>query len=700
MGKGGHQDRRPITRREFLRLSAAITAGAGLAACGGEPPPPVTSATAPAGGAGAPTAASGAAAPSAASAAGATTAPAAGATAAPAAVPTKFNEAPMLAELVKGGKLPPVDQRLPKSPVVLDGVDGPGQFGGTIRRGYSGVSDFNGPIKVQGVSLLWYNPDLSFRPDLAESWKVSDDAKQWTFKLREGIKWSDGKDFTTDDFKWWYDNVLKNDKLTNLPQTGHASWVTGKDRTLMQAEFPDKTTAVFTFADPNPLFFFQVTRGQPFAPTEYMKQFHADFADKAKLDADTKAAGFDTWDKLFDDRNRPGVTLGRPSVGVWLPTNKLGDALFVMERNPYFAQVDSAGNQLPYVDKVTHLLYESPDAFSSRIVAGEVDWQARNLSIGNFTLYKENESKGDYRVLQLIAANHVAFQPNHTTKNEKLREFFQNRDVRIALSYAVNRQDINDLIFSGTATPRQYSPLKESPQYYEKLSNVHLEYDVAKANQMLDAAGYDKKDAEGFRLWKDGSGTLSFAIESTYQTGDPFEDAAQAVVKYFNAVGVKCAYKGVERTLYTQHFTANEIESAFWGGDRTLLPLAAPIIFIGTQPDRPWAVAWGLWRTNPKDANAEEPPADHWIRKIWDTWDQLSFEPDEKKRNELFFQILDVWAEELPMIGILGELPSPCIAKNGLKGVKDGYPNDDPTKDEQLINPQTFYWDDPSKHTS
>ena len=125
----------------------------------------------------------------------------------------------MLAELVKGGKLPPVDQRLPKNPVVLDGIDGPGNYGGTIRRGYSGVSDYNGPNKVQQVSLAWFNDDLTVRPDLAESWEVSDDAKQWTFKLREGLKWSNGADFTTDDFKWWHENVLMNEDLKNLQFT-------------------------------------------------------------------------------------------------------------------------------------------------------------------------------------------------------------------------------------------------------------------------------------------------------------------------------------------------------------------------------------------------------------------------------------------------------------------------------------------------
>jgi len=693
MGRRGTRDQRAVTRREFLRVSAVIAAGAGLAACGGEAPAPIAASQAPASAAAEAGASTAAATAAASVEAGASTAATA---AASAAVPTTFNEAPMLAELVAAGSLPPVDQRLPKNPVVLDGLAGVGKYGGTIRRGYTGVSDYFGPNKVQQVSLVWYNTDLSIRPDLAESWQVSEDAKTWTFKLREGTKWSDGTDFTTDDFKWWHENVLTNETLAPLSNTGRAGFSTGNPPVPMQAEFPDQTTAVFTFEQANPLFIYNVTRGQPFSPTAYMQQFHIDFVDEAELNAKIQDAGFETWDQLFNDRNRPLIG-ERPSVGTWIATNAFGEQLFEMERNPYFVQVDSAGNQLPYTDRVTHLLFESPDAFGARILAGEVDYQARHISIGNFTLYKEGEQAGDYSVLLGVTANHLAWQPNQTTKNEKLREFFQNRDVRIALSLAINRQEINDLTLNGTATPRQYSPLEASPQYYEKLSNAYIEYDPERANQLLDQAGYAAKDAQGMRLWKDGSGPISFTIEGT-TTGDPTEDAALTVVRYFADVGVQCAYKAVERTLYTQHYEANEIESAFWGGDRTLLPLTAPIIFIGTQPDRPWSVAWGLWKLNPENPQAEEPPEGHFIRNIWDLWDQVAVEPDETKRNQLFFQILDIWAEELPMIGILGEIPAPVIVKNGLMGPQPDFPIDDPTKDEQLINPQTFYWDDPSQH--
>ncbi len=170
----------------------------------------------------------------------------------------------MLAALVSSGDLPPVDQRLPKNPVVLDGQDGVGKFGGALRRGFRGVSDRWGPTKTQNESLTWYNSDFSLRANIAESWEVNDDATQWTFKLREGMKWSDGSDFTTDDWKWWHENVLLNTTLTATPPT---QWGTGNPRVAFKAEFPDKYTAVLTFANPKPLFVYSVTREQPWTPS-------------------------------------------------------------------------------------------------------------------------------------------------------------------------------------------------------------------------------------------------------------------------------------------------------------------------------------------------------------------------------------------------------------------------------------------------
>jgi peptide/nickel transport system substrate-binding protein len=333
------------------------------------------------------------------------------------------------------------------------------------------------------------------------------------------------------------------------------------------------------------------------------------------------------------------------------------------------------------------------------IVNGEIDFQNRHVGISNYTLFKENEASGDYKVFLGTSAGHVAFQLNLATKNDKLREFFNNRDARIAMSLAMNRDEVNELIYNGLLMPRQYSPLKLSPNYYEKLSNAYIEYNPEKANEMLDAAGYDKKDADGFRTYPDGE-TISFIMEGTDQPGSPGDDQAQLITKYLNEVGIKATYKYFERSLYTEHFEANEIEAAWWGGDRTVVPLApgAPI-FRGTMIDRPWAAGYGIWlNTNGTGAAAVEPPADHFIRKIWEIWDMIAVEPVPEQQNKLLEQIMDIWAEEIPMIGLLGESPSPIIVKNGFRNYLPGMPIDDTTGDEHLLNTESYFWEEPEKH--
>ncbi len=669
--------KKEVSRRQFMQWSAMTTAGLAVAAC-------------------APAASPAPAAPEAAPAA-----PAAPAADAAAAVPGKFNEAPMLAELVQAGSLPPVDERLPINPLVMPVTEQTGNYGGTMRRGFRGVSDRWGPTKVQDRSLAWFDQDLNMQPRMAESWETNEDATVWTIHLREGMKWSDGTPFTTEAVKYWYDYELQNADLPTY--SGGTAWKTGKENTLLQLEVVDDYTFKFTFADPNPLFLYRIARPTPapYSPGHYMKQFHIELTeDQGALEAAAKEAGFETWAQYYEDRGYWYMNPERPSTGPWIGKNPLSEEIFQMERNPYFFAVDEAGNQLPYIDRVTHRLFDQPDVFSLWITNGEIDFQNRHVALSNFTLFKESEEAGGYQVLIGNSAGHVALQLNMTTKNPRLREFFQKRDVRLAVSLAVNREDLNELVFDGLLTPRQYSPLSSSPQYYEKLSNAHIQYDPEQANALLDAAGYTEKSAEGFRLWTDGSGEeISFIIEGTADVGTPDEDAAQQVVKYLAAIGIKASYKYFERSLYEEHYSANEIEAAWWGGDRTVVPMAAPIIFIGTQPDRPWCVAWSLWRNSSgSNPNGEEPPADHWINTIWGLWDQIAVEPDTAKRDELFFQILDIWAEELPMIGFLGEQPALIIAKNGIRNYVEGMPIDDTTGDEHLLNTETYFWEDPENH--
>ena len=241
----------------------------------------------------------------------------------------------------------------------------------------------------------------------------------------KGSTWSDGKaEYTTDDIAFWFENELLNKKLTPGVQTIWAD----PDKTYMKFEAVDKYTAKFTYQKPKPMFMYNMTRGGtgggstiaplPVSPSHYMKEFHEDTtSDKAKLEADVKARGFADWQTYYMQFARQWTSNpDRPTLGSWVAKGTLNDELFVIERNPYFFAVDEEGQQLPYIDKLTHRLFESPEVFSLWITNGEIDFQYRHTQIANLPLYKSSEAAGDYQVVLGVLASHVGMQLNLTSK--------------------------------------------------------------------------------------------------------------------------------------------------------------------------------------------------------------------------------------------------------------------------------------------
>ena len=670
-----------LSRREFVRVSALATAATVAAACAQPTATPEAAATT------APTA---------------TTAASGGeATAVPTEVTavSRFNEAPMLAEKVAAGALPPVEDRIPENPAVLPVAESIGQYGGTWRCGFKGVSDVTGQTYMNWNSLTRFNPDLTITAMLAESWDMSDDATTWTWHLRAGTCWSDGTPLTTEDVQWWYDNYAMN---TVLNPSGISAFKTGSgdDSQMCALEVVDDFTFILTFAHPNPLFgYLVIWREFPMMPGYYLEQYHADFADATALAAMVADGQYADWAALFTEKRQEHLNPEVPRLDVWLYTNEAANELVITERNAYCWMVDEEGNQLPYVDYINYRLFETIDVFNMWVVNGEIDMQARHIDSANFTLFKENEDAGGYDVLLALSASIIAVQPNLTCKQPELRTFFNVRDVRFALNFAVNRDEMNELIYDGLQVPMQYSPLSVDPLAYPEQAYANLEYDPDKANDLLDAAGYSEKSADGYRLFPETGEIISFEMEGLEPSGSPYEDAMILVSQYWQAIGIKAVYKYSERSLYEEHQQANEMLCGTWSADRTVMTLLAPDnIFIGNNTQRPWADAWGQWYNDPTQPNAEEPPADHWIRTIWDLWDQIKVEGDEATRTSMFHQILDVWKEEMPMQGYLGEAPYPVIKNKHMHNYVGGYPEGWLTHGISVLNCPTFYYDDPENH--
>jgi len=379
----------------------------------------------------------------------------------PAAPAVKYKEAPELAALVKAGKLPPVEKRLPDNPMVV-AADEVGAYGGVWRRGFLGPSDFNGVNRVIYDVLVRFAPDgTATEMKLAESVTPSADFKTWTVKLRKGMKWSDGLPFTTDDIMYWYQDVLQNkDLVPAVP-----SWMKNKDGSLVQVQKIDALSVRWTFMEPNTNFLTELTtmdygdRQYPiFQSAKYMKRFHAKYAKKEDLDKMAADAKFKTWVELYANKQSPFDNPERPGMAAWTASNRISDQIFILKRNPYYIGVDKAGNQLPYMDEVQIKFFADAQALNLAAIAGELDEQERHINLLNYPVLKENEQKqGKYKIfLWSSPGGHdagVVFNQTYA-KDPELGKLFANKDFRIAMSQAINRKQINESAFLGTGEAR------------------------------------------------------------------------------------------------------------------------------------------------------------------------------------------------------------------------------------------------------
>lgn len=679
-----------ITRRQLLRLSAMAAVAGGLAACAPAAAPTPTPAKPAATPTPAPTIAVTQAQP----------------TPAPQPAPSKYKEAPQLADLVKAGKLPPVEQRLPANPRVLKPLEEVGQYGGTWRRAYKGLSDRWGPTKLlEEFPIEWDAPDqntIRVTANFVEKWEQNADATEFTFYMRKGVKWSDGVEVTTDDVKFWWEDIELFKDIRPTPSQFIRQKV-GDQWQLAQLAIVDKYTFKIKYPRPYPLLPIQLAKsgsglpGNPafVAPSHYLKKFHPKYTKVEDLERLAKERKLSTWGDLWGkagDLQGPipfwFLNPDLPVVTPWKIVKPTPADPVVMERNPYYWQVDTEGHQLPYIDRIEHAFFENQEVFNLWIASGKIDMQGRHVSVGSYTFYKENEKKGNYRVFRWRAASTNSYFPNINCPDKVLAKLFDTPEFRQALSIAINREEVNQLVWNGLGKPRQASPVRGSPEYDPELEKVWTEYDPKKANELLDSLGL-KKGPDGIRLRPDGK-PLEITIEHTSGPGDPTNDQHELIRRYWSALGIKVNVKYVERSLYEEHVHNGEIEVGYWGFDRCSVVKADPGRWLGTIDDGPWAPLYGHWYAN-SPYKKEEPPKDHPIREIWALWEKTQQEPDEAKRNAYFQQLLGIHKKHPWAIGVVGEMTAPYIVSNNFRNFLDGFIADDTLRDDGLLNPQQYF---------
>jgi peptide/nickel transport system substrate-binding protein len=616
----------------------------------------------------------------------------------PASAQSKYKEAPMLAEMVKAGKLPTVDKRLPEDPLVVPVVERTGQYGGVWRRAFLGPADFNNYVRVVYDALVRFSPDgAKIEPKVAAGWQSSPDFKVWTIKLRKGARWSDGAPFTADDIVFWYKDVLLNKDLTPaLP-----GWMRNGDGTPAVVEKVDAQTVRFTYKQAATLFLTALANQDGgdrtyavFMPAHYLKKFHPAHAKKEDIDKAVQAASFKTWTELFAARNAPFENPDRPTMAAWVPVTRVSDQVFTLRRNPYFVGVDPDGNQLPYVDEVRFTFFADIQALNLAAIAGEFDMQARHIQMTNYPVFKENEKSGKYRVITWPtfggADAVVAFNQSYKADPE-LGKIMATKEFRIALSHAINRDQIKESVFLGLGEARQGVPAPWHPYFPgDEHAKKYTQYKVDEANKLLDGMGLSKKDAQGIRLMPNGKPLImELSVVPAFAA---WPDTAQLIAKDWEKVGVKTVVQIRERGLHFKMREANELQTEMWNEDTTAFPFtgnAKPD--VRNSPILTTGPLFKQWYDSKGEKGMEPPAPIKRIVELVDTARTVGPDGQVKAAQEIF----RIWADQVYEVGTIGLTPmvqGVVVVNTRLRNVPTTLGNDWPLRSPGNARPEQFFF--------
>jgi peptide/nickel transport system substrate-binding protein len=607
--------------------------------------------------------------------------------------PEKYHEAPMLAERVAAGTLPPVEERLPVNPSVVGGRDAIGVYGGEVRMTHFDPVWCTSNYDLNAERMLYYS-DIDLRtivPNILESWEVTPDGKTYTLHLREGMKWSDGEPVTTEDIRFWWEDYYLNTDLVGSPP-----WQMRFGGEPMKLEVVDDFTAKLTFAAtfgnfPAHLTRWEVSCPSPniLAPAHFYKQFHAAYTDQASLNAMAEEQGLEGWAALFNQRAQWGMGVWQfpdwltkvdfPVLAPWRFVQLPQEGLILLERNPYYWKVDLAGNQLPYFDTFRYDYVTTTDAVKLKIAQGELDIVGQHdVTLADYPFYKENEATSNYKVgdyLSCMSDRYVLFPQHYLAEDPVLTEIVNHPNFVKALSVAIDRSEINESLFFGLARMGQISPMPNSKYYKEKYGTAWAQYDPALANQLLDEMGLDQRDSDGFRLRPDGQ-RLKFNIEHAGERVGPVtEKLTEMVVTYWLEVGIDATTNYEQESLYNERMQNYQVHCGVWHADRCtdmLLHIQPQWYFpTGDAAQGTACSAWVVWYTAADRTTEEiaplEPPAE--IRKLYDLFDQMTSVVSEDERVKLGQQIFD-WLADNPLeIGLILECPAPLLFNKNMSNL-------------------------------
>ena len=574
---------------------------------------------------------------------------------------------------VQAGNLPPVTERLPDEPLIVDLAAKGREFGtagGTLRTMVTRSKDIRQMVVYGYARLVGFDENYELVPDLLASFETEGN-RTFTLHLREGHKWSDGSPFTSEDFRYWWEDVANNPLLSPsgppdfLLVEGQAPTVT----------FPDETTVVYEWDEPNPDFLQSLAQARPpfiYRPAAFLKQYHETYADPEEIaflvdDARVKswAALHNKLDNLYKFDNHE-----LPTLQPWLNASSGKKIRHNFVRNPYYHRIDSNGVQLPYID-VVQMEIVAPGLVAAKTNAGESDLQGRGLAFRDASILKKGEKGGDYttRLWKTGVASQIAIYPNLNFADEGWRNVLRDVRVRRALSLAIDRKTINQALYFRLAQPGAMSVLPASPFYDEEHAKSWAQYDVEMANKLLDEAGLTERDGSGIRLLPDGR-PMELIIETAGERQE-VENALQIVTDTWREIGVDLVMRPLDRDILRNRVFAGNTMASVWFGWDDGIPQAHTSPAYLAPTDQVF-LAWPKWgqyyQTKGEVGEAPDMPEAERLMELAHDWEVAS---SDEEREAVWTEMLNIHADQLYAIGILNGAPQPIVVSNRLRNVPE-----------------------------
>ena len=608
-----------------------------------------------------------------------------------------YISAPFFDEQEAAGKLPPVAERLPENPSILDvramGLE-PGRHGGVLRMAMRKSKDTRQMVVYGYARLVKYDRHFNIVTDILE--KVDDEeSKVFTLHLRKGHKWSDGHPFTAEDFRYWWQDIANNPKL--YPAGPPASLkVNGEFPTV---EILDEWTVRYSWSTANPTFLPQLAKASPryiYAPSHYLKQFHVNYEDKEKLDEMVEEAGAKSWASLHNKKSKLYKNNNKklPSLQPWILTHKSESQRFEFSRNPYFHRVDENGRQLPYIDKWIFTLTDKK-LIPLKAATGEADLQSRYLKFEDISLMKQNEEQYDFstRLWRTGKGAHMALFPNLNHADDNWRKLMRDVRFRRALSLAINRYELNRVIYFGLAVEGQNTLLPKSPLYKPDYRSRWAHFDLKRANELLDEMGLTERDGRGIRIMPNGE-PLEIIVE-TADAGTEQPDVLQLIADSWFQAGVKLHIKPTSHdVLLPRIYSGQTVMSIFSGWENGLATadMAPSDLAPISQNQFQWP-KWGQYiETGGKSGEEVDLEAGRELLRLYRQWFLAT---SKVERTAIWDRMLSIQTENVFSIGIIAGILQPVVVSNRLKNVpEEGMWNWDPGAHFGVYNTDLFWFDE------